>query len=149
MRFVVARETNDHSSVPAKLSEIEKITPTASMRRRTFKFSRHADEWLINGLVFDPSVSQANVKQGTTELWTINSSFHHPFHIHNATMQVVSRDGHAPGTHDKGWKDTVFVNQGENVDLAIRFNGFLGRYVFHCHNLEHEDMGMMANFHVS
>ena len=54
-----------------------------------------------------------------------------------------------PGPYDQGWKDTVFVNKGEKVQLAIKFGNYQGRYVFHCHNLEHEDMGMMANFRIA
>jgi FtsP/CotA-like multicopper oxidase with cupredoxin domain len=119
------------------------------MTRRTMKFHRGASDWTINGRVFDPTYSQADVAAGSTELWTIISDFHHPFHIHNATMQVISRDGQPSGPYDQGWKDTVFVNQGERVQLAIRFSDFKGRYVFHCHNLEHEDMGMMANFRIT
>jgi spore coat protein A, manganese oxidase len=149
MRFAVTRATSDNSSIPATLSPAGTITPDPAMTQRTIKFHRGADDWTINGQVFDPGSSQADVPAGSTELWTITSDFHHPFHIHNATAQVVARDGQAPGPSDHGWKDTVFVNQGESVQLAIRFANYQGRYVFHCHNLEHEDMGMMANFRIT
>ena len=149
MRFVVSRAMKDKSSIPSKLSTIDKITPTSDMTQRFFKFHRGPDDWTINDRVFEPSFSQAEVKPGSTELWTVLSDFHHPFHIHNATVQVISRDHQAPGPYDQGWKDTVFVNEGEQVELAIRFADFDGRYVFHCHNLEHEDMGMMANFQIT
>jgi spore coat protein A len=149
MRFTVARTTSDNSSIPAELSKTGTNRPTATATRRTMKFHRGGDgEWQINGRVFDPTYSHADVPAGSTEVWTIISDFHHPFHIHNATMQVISRDGNDPGSYDHGWKDTVFVNKGERVELAIRFSAFKGRYVFHCHNLEHEDMGMMANFRI-
>src|SRR3712207_7713624 len=46
----------------------------------------------------------------------------------------------SPGPYDAGWKDTVYVTSGETVRVAARFSGYRGRYVFHCHNLEHEDM---------
>lgn len=113
------------------------------------KFHRGGNDWAINGRVFDPTYSEADVKAGSTEIWTVQSDFHHPFHIHDAKIQVISRNGAAPGPYDQGWKDTVFVNKNENVQLAIRFSSYPGRYVFHCHNLEHEDMGMMANFQIS
>ncbi|HEX4225544.1 MAG TPA: multicopper oxidase domain-containing protein, partial [Pseudonocardiaceae bacterium] len=128
---------------------INAITPTSDMPRRTMKFHRGADDWTINGQVFDPTYSEADVRAGSTELWTVTSDFHHPFHIHNSTIQVITRDGRSPGPDDQGAKDTVFLNKGEQVQLAIRFSGYQGRYVFHCHNLEHEDMGMMANFRIS
>ncbi|GAB3898449.1 hypothetical protein GCM10029964_082840 [Kibdelosporangium lantanae] len=149
MRFVVARTATDTSSVPAKLSQLDTITADPSAPRRTMRFHRAGTEWQINGRVFDPAHSEADVRAGTTELWTITSDFHHPFHVHNATMQVVSRDGRPPGPYDQGWKDTVFLDKGEKVQIAIRFSTYRGRYVFHCHNLEHEDMGMMANFTIS
>jgi spore coat protein A len=47
-----------------------------------------------------------------------------------------------------GWKDTVGLDNGGSVELLIRFDGYRGKYVFHCHNLEHEDMRMMAAFEV-
>ena len=149
MRFVVTRATSDTTSIPATLSTINAITPTAAMPQRTMKFHRGGDDWEINGQVFDPTMSQADVRGGSTEVWTITSDFHHPFHIHNATIQVLARDGQSPGPEDQGWKDTVFVNKGEKVQLAIQFSTYQGRYVFHCHNLEHEDMGMMANFRIT
>jgi spore coat protein A len=46
-----------------------------------------------------------------------------------------------------GWKDTVDLAPGEEARVVARFDGYRGKYVFHCHNLEHEDM-MMANFEV-
>jgi spore coat protein A len=149
MRFAVARAASDDSSIPATLSPAGTITPTPAMTQRIMKFHRGGGDWTINGQLFDPAVSLADVHAGSTELWTITSDFHHPFHIHNATLQVIARDGRVPGPYDQGWKDTVFVNKGERVQLAIRFASYRGRYVFHCHTLEHEDMGMMANFQVT
>ena len=88
------------------------------------------------------------MKNGTTELWTIHADFEHPVHVHLANLQIVSRNGGPPGPFDTGWKDTVFLRDNDTVELAAQFNGFAGRYMFHCHNLEHEDMAMMANFHI-
>jgi spore coat protein A len=149
MRFQVARTATDTSSVPTTLSKIDAIDPNSSAQARTMKFHRAGTDWEINGRIFDPSYSEADVRAGSTEVWTVTSDFHHPFHVHNCVMQVVSRDGQAPGPYDQGFKDTVFLNKGEKVQIAIRFSDYNGRYVFHCHNLEHEDMGMMANFTIS
>ena len=149
MRFTVTRSTHDDSSIPAKLADADTITPSAATPRRTMKFHRGANDWQINGRVFDPTHSEADVQADSTEMWTVSSDFHHPFHIHNADIQVISRGAAPPGPYDQGWKDTVLLNKNETVELAIRFSSYPGRYVFHCHNLEHEDMGMMANFHIS
>ena len=58
--------------------------------------------------------------------------------------------GHSgrPGPYDEGWKDTIDLGPGQTADILVRFTGYRGRYVFHCHNLEHEDMSMMGNFEV-
>ncbi len=76
----------------------------------------------------------------------MQSDFHHPIHLHLVQFQVVSRDDKPPGRYDAGWKDTVDLRPNEQVDVVARFTGYAGRYPFHCHNLEHEDMAMMANF---
>ncbi|HEX6847477.1 MAG TPA: multicopper oxidase domain-containing protein, partial [Chitinophagaceae bacterium] len=49
---------------------------------------------------------------------------------------------------ENGWKDTVLLEDGETVEVLIRFEKYRGVYLLHCHKLEHEDMGMMANFEV-
>lgn len=80
----------------------------------------------------------------------------HPMHIHGVQFQVVERQiadaqraGWATlkdGYVDEGWKDTVLVLPGERVKVLARFSAYPGRYLVHCHNLEHEDMGMMRNY---
>jgi FtsP/CotA-like multicopper oxidase with cupredoxin domain len=49
---------------------------------------------------------------------------------------------------ERGWKDTVLLEDNETVEVLIRFDAFRGNYLIHCHKLEHEDMGMMSNFQV-
>jgi blue copper oxidase len=80
----------------------------------------------------------------------------HPMHIHGEQFQIVKREMNSrfneiystvsAGLIDNGWKDTVLVMPGEKVTLLKPFNDFKGRYMYHCHNLEHEDMGMMRDF---
>ncbi|MEU7862397.1 multicopper oxidase domain-containing protein [Nonomuraea sp. NPDC049141] len=69
-------------------------------------------------------------------------------HLHLAAFQVLSRNGRPPAPTDAGWKDTVDVHPYEVVDVLVRFEGYRGRYLMHCHNLEHEDMAMMTDFEV-
>jgi FtsP/CotA-like multicopper oxidase with cupredoxin domain len=68
--------------------------------------------------------------------------------VHLVNFQVLERNGHPPPPHERGWKDTVAVGKGERVKVIARFDGYKGRYVLHCHNLEHEDHSMMARFDV-
>jgi FtsP/CotA-like multicopper oxidase with cupredoxin domain len=71
----------------------------------------------------------------------------HPIHLHGMQFQVLQRRGVAHGGYvDQGWKDTVLLMPGEAVRLLVRFGDYPGLYLYHCHNLEHEDMGMMRNY---
>ena len=74
----------------------------------------------------------------------------HPMHLHGLQFQVLSRIGGRGSIQawEKGWKDTVLAFPGEKVKIIIRFPANNGKFVFHCHNLEHEDAGMMLNFEI-
>jgi FtsP/CotA-like multicopper oxidase with cupredoxin domain len=71
----------------------------------------------------------------------------HPMHVHGLSFQVLGRFG-GPGYRflDQGWKDSVLVMPGERVAVIMRFTDHKGLYLYHCHNLEHEDLGMMRNY---
>lgn len=150
MRFVVARRASDDSRIPARLSTIEQLSPARAVRTRTWRFARekgtdrHA--WLINDAHFDPSRPHGATRLGGVEIWRFTSDLHHPVHLHLDPFQVVSRRGKEPGPYDGGWKDTVDIGPADYVDVAVRFTDYPGRYLLHCHNLEHEDMAMMAAF---
>ncbi|MEV7237606.1 multicopper oxidase domain-containing protein [Streptomyces sp. NPDC051020] len=149
MRFRIARRATDDSAVPARLSGIERLDPARATATRTFAFRDQGDEgWTINGRPYDPMRADATPRLGALEVWQFTSDFHHPVHLHLSHFQVLSRNGEAPGPYDAGWKDTVDLSAGEAVAIITRFTGYRGRFVFHCHNLEHEDMAMMANFEV-
>jgi FtsP/CotA-like multicopper oxidase with cupredoxin domain len=129
------------------LPAIAKLSNPVSTR--TFSFDGMSR---INGKLFDHDRIDFRVPFATTERWrfTTNGNAPHPVHIHGASFQVQSRTG-GRGTvfpWERGWKDTVLLEDKENVDVLIRFDGFRGRYVIHCHKLEHEDMGMMSAFEV-
>jgi FtsP/CotA-like multicopper oxidase with cupredoxin domain len=157
MKFVVTRRAADDSRIPDRLADIEPIDRAAARTHREFRFARGSlgpagarrQGWLINGQPFDPVRMDARPKLGDLEVWTLRSDLHHPVHVHLDPFQVLSRDGRPPAATDSGWKDTVDLRPFEGVDVGIRFSGYAGRYVLHCHNLEHEDMAMMAAFEVS
>ncbi|WP_245563568.1 multicopper oxidase family protein [Longispora albida] len=148
MKFVVTRAGQDDSRIPAVLSQVPKLTREQAVATRQFDFRLLGGKWTINGKPYDTSASLASPKLGTVELWRFTSDFHHPVHMHLAHFQVLSRGGRGPGPLDGGWKDTVDVRPYEVVEVLAKFDGFQGRYMLHCHNLEHEDMAMMANFDV-
>jgi FtsP/CotA-like multicopper oxidase with cupredoxin domain len=126
----------------------------------------------LNGrsFVMDEVTSDEKVRLGDLEIWEFynaegggmgmmgGSGHPHPMHIHNVQFQVLERqidqqnrqdyETVSAGFVDDGWKDTVLVWPGERVRVLVRFENYAGTYIYHCHNLEHEDGGMMRNYRV-
>jgi spore coat protein A len=152
MQFHVTKAERDGTSIPARLSPLsmaEIPDRSTASRTRVFRFSykRGMTSWTINGKPFDPARMDAQPALNSTEIWQMETDFNHPLHLHLVHFRVLGHSGR-PGPWDAGWKDTVDLGPGATANLLVRFNGYRGRYVFHCHNLEHEDMGMMGNFEV-
>ena len=150
MRFKIARKATDDSTIPARLSSYAATPEPAGVVRRKWRFSRgdaggHKG-WTINGKPFDPALMQARPRLNEYEIWTFVTDVHHPVHVHLAPFQVLRRGGAKPGPYDAGWKDTVDIRPAEVVEVLIKFSSYKGKYLIHCHNLEHEDMAMMAAF---
>ncbi|MFF4714939.1 multicopper oxidase family protein [Streptomyces eurythermus] len=151
MRFHVTSRGRgrDDSRIPTRLSRPGTLRAEQAVTTRHFDFRLGRDDmWTVNGHPFDPARTWATPRLGTVERWRLTSDFHHPVHLHLAHFQVLSRAGGAPDPGDRGWKDTVDLRPYEVVEILARFDGHRGRYMLHCHNLEHEDMAMMANFRV-
>ena len=144
MRFRVTSERDDATSVPDRLSSIEALDPARAEVRRNLVFRRGEGGWGIDDRPFDPIRPILTARLGALEVWNIVTDAHHSVHIHLTHFQVVNRRGNRPGPYDAGWKDTVDLLPAEAVTLALRFDDFAGRFLMHCHNLEHEDMAMMA-----
>jgi FtsP/CotA-like multicopper oxidase with cupredoxin domain len=98
----------------------------------------------INGQAFEPDRIDTRVALGSTEDWLIvnDDVMDHPFHLHVNPFQVISRAGRPES--QRRWKDTVLVKAGEEVRIRVTFRDFPGRTVYHCHNLDHEDLGLMG-----
>jgi FtsP/CotA-like multicopper oxidase with cupredoxin domain len=149
MRFRVVRAAREEFRVPARLAEIEPLRPPPGATVREWHFGRgrgNSPHWVINDLPFDPDRMDASVPLGQVEIWRFRSDVHHPVHVHLDPFQVLTRSGGAPAPTDLGWKDTVDLRAWETVEVAVRFTDHAGAYLLHCHNLEHEDMMMMAAF---
>jgi FtsP/CotA-like multicopper oxidase with cupredoxin domain len=136
---------------------------------RSFEVSMMMMRWMLNGRPFGMTEIAPNehIKRGVTEEWEFSNlnlggmmgmamAMAHPIHLHGGQFQVVSR-AVAPawqataatvneGLLDEGWKDTFLLMPGERARIRVRFATHEGLYLYHCHNLEHEDMGMMRNF---
>lgn len=175
MRFRIAREVDDPQPVPKRLSRFKTLqfadAVNASNPKR-FRYQMSQGRWTINDRTFEmlAVTGKETVALGTMEAWdVINQSgqsgngmagmiMPHPVHLHGAQFQVVERsvpdrfraiwDTVSEGYVDEGWKDTVLLMPGERLRFLKRFDDYPGLFLHHCHNLEHEDAGMMRNFRV-
>lgn len=146
MRFTVSFDTGPRYQVPDRLSDLSPIDVSQAVVTRSFRFKIGGPGWVVDSAPFSPDVALAQPKLGQLEIWELFADAYHPVHAHLDPFQVIARGVRGPGTYDAGWKDTIDLKPAEQARIAIRFNDYAGRFVFHCHNLEHEDMAMMANF---
>jgi FtsP/CotA-like multicopper oxidase with cupredoxin domain len=144
----------DTTDIPASLTTIMPIQLSDNPKTRVFNLQSMGISGTINGKTFDMDRIDEEVNLNESEIWVIRNSggmmqtSGHPFHVHGTQFQVISRNGKAPPLQEHGFKDTVFVNLGEEVTIRIRFT-HTGIFMYHCHILEHEDSGMMGQFRVS
>ena len=169
MKFRITQNEKDSFTMPAALSAINSVSKSDAIKTRTFDISNGGMGGMggmmggggmtmtgmhrINNKVYDKSRIDETVQSGTTEVWVFDNSRGnepHPMHIHALQFQVLDRTGGRNGLipTEKGWKDTVLLLPGEKVRVIITFGQNKGKYVLHCHNLEHEDDGMMLQFEI-
>ncbi|KAF7540160.1 hypothetical protein G7054_g1613 [Neopestalotiopsis clavispora] len=157
MRFVVgSNPVADPSTVPATLRDVP-FPPSTTGVDHHFRFHRSNGEWLINGVGFEDVENRvlAKVPRGTVEIWELENSsggWSHPIHVHLVDFRVIKRTGNARGVEPyeaEGLKDVVWLGRGETVTVEAHYHPWNGVYMFHCHNLIHEDHDMMAAFNVT
>jgi len=165
MRFDIATAAVDnitlYTALPATADiNTQRLNAASASRTRNFVMSMAMGgngggaSFLINGAPFNMNVDNEviTLAQGNTEIWSIQnrSPMAHPFHAHAIQWQVLDRNGVPASGVDLGWKDTVLVQPGETVRFIGRFDPLvnIGRYMYHCHILEHEDAGMMGFFRI-
>lgn len=147
LQFRVVRDLTDGSSVPASLRPVEQLgEPTTT---RVFEFARTNGAWTINGLPFDPNRVDAFPTLGTTEKWVLRNpgGWSHIVHIHDVDQQLLTRNGGSAAPWELT-KEAWHIGGGQTVEVKLRFTDHTGRYMIHCHVLEHEDMAMMSQFEV-
>jgi FtsP/CotA-like multicopper oxidase with cupredoxin domain/peroxiredoxin len=120
------------------------------VRKTTVVFSddekHQPPRYFINGRQYDPDVVPRRVLLGTAEEWSLSSKEdNHPFHLHVNPFEVIRRDPQTGQIVERVWRDTILVAPNKPVTIRVRYRDFPGRTVFHCHNLAHEDQGMMQN----
>lgn len=161
---------------PSLLSRPNFLLPEDSLRTRRIEVAMQGMVGLINGRTFvmDEVAPDERVRLGDMEIWEFANlgggmgmmgmgmggmmSQPHPIHIHGVQFQVIERNLDARqssgyellsgGFINAGWKDTVLVLPGETVRVLVKFEDYAGMFLYHCHNLEHEDGGMMRNYRV-
>jgi spore coat protein A len=178
MQFRVTGSTGDDSSLPANLAQVPRLREESAVNFRSFNLDMVEEtpkctgpgfRWLINGMGWDDITEHPEL--GTTEVWSFFnlSPDVHPIHLHLVQFQILDRqrllpdpkrDGFflpetAPGSrpttpdpNEAGWKDTFRSMPGERSRIIAKFDGFTGKYPYHCHILEHEDHEMMRQFEV-
>ncbi|GLI55315.1 multicopper oxidase mco [Propionigenium maris DSM 9537] len=167
LTFMPGREPGEVEKLPKELVKGAESIDTSKLKRRYFVMQGTGRSVNINGKQMDMRRIDEYVKLGETEVWVVTNSSHHmgmgmmmggqmgmmgniphPFHIHNTQFRILSRNGLPPSRWERGDKDTVLVSPGESIELLVEFR-HVGLYMYHCHILEHEDMGMMGQFNVS
>ncbi len=155
LKFNISGNTSSGGIIPQNLPPIEYYDYNQKQRTRTFTLTQGMMNQngihRINGLSYELNRIDEIIPFGQLEEWRIvnNTMNFHPMHIHGVLFQVYARNGNTNlEPKDKGWKDTVLLNPNETIQLLVKFNDYSGIYLFHCHNLEHEDDGMMLNIKI-
>ena len=174
MRFQVATKTTskDTSVVPATLAPFKKIDPTLAVQTRDLRLVELDDLFgypivdLLNYSYWSLAVTEQPVID-TVEIWNLinTTGDGHPIHIHLISFQIIGRRPYdatqfeqgklvytgpmePPAPFEAGWKDVVRAEPGYVNSVIAKFEGYTGRYVWHCHILEHEDNEMMRPYEV-
>lgn len=175
MQFrVAADKITDSSSLPATLCPVSRIQESAAVRTRELTLADYQNRlgrssvMLLNSAHWDMPVTEKPILN-STEIWSfINlTDDSHPIHLHMVRFQLLDRrpfdlsvyqltgkivftgPALALNPNELGWKDTVRVDPMTVTRIIVKFEGYAGRYVWHCHMLEHEDNEMMRPYVVT
>jgi FtsP/CotA-like multicopper oxidase with cupredoxin domain len=170
LKIKVVKQAKSNDALPSSLTPITplRLQDAANKNKpRNISLSMRHMSALLNGRSYKMNDIQADEVLPVNSLQQIvfDNGYHgghsmmampHPMHLHGEQFQVIKREvnSRSKATHttvskglvDKGWKDTVLVMPGEKVTILKPFNDFKGIFMYHCHNLEHEDMGMMRDY---
>jgi spore coat protein A len=174
MQFRVSQETvPDPSTLPQTLRPVPKLAAQSAVRTRQLTLQEfdntrgEAVTHLLDGKHWHDPVSEKPVL-GTTEIWEFLNLTEdaHPIHLHLVRFQILDRrpleaeayiynhkivfngDAVPPDANETGWKDTVRAVAGASTRIIVPFEPYAGRYVWHCHILEHEDNEMMRPYEI-
>ena len=128
------------ASVPASLHKVIPLDTTKVTAVRTIVFG----QGIINGHTMDMTRVDVSTRVGATEIWQIVNivGMDHPFHLHGFQFQVLDRDGVKEPY--LAWKDMLNIPRHSTARIIVRYDDYPGKWMFHCHILDHEDHGMMG-----
>jgi spore coat protein A len=174
MQFRVSTaKVTDASSLPATLRPVPRIPESQAVQTRLLTLDEYVNKagnstlLLLNASHWNMPVTEKPVL-GSTEIWTLINPTNdtHPIHLHLVRFQILDRQPYEPwlfqtkrqlhfigppqppAPNEAGWKDTVRAYSRMVTRIIVPFTGFVGRYVWHCHILEHEDNEMMRPYEV-
>jgi spore coat protein A len=153
MRFdVVGGGGAEEARIPrGRMRTLERLPePNASRRWDLTLATGGGVQWQIAGRGFDPTRIDVRPRLGSTELWQWHNPSNrvHPMHLHGMLFRIIERSSGVVHAGERGWKDTIGVLPGETVMVQPWFAPYAGKYVFHCHALEHGDKAMMLQLEV-
>jgi bilirubin oxidase len=127
-------------AIPEHLRHVEPLDTSLATATRVVALG----QGMINGKLMDMNRIDVSTTVGATEIWQLENlvGMDHPFHLHGFRFQVLERNG-VPEPF-RAWRDAVNVPKHETVRLIVRYDDFPGKWMFHCHILDHEDHGMMG-----
>jgi len=174
MQFrVSATKVTDESSLPSTLHPVPRIPESRAAQTRLLTLDEYVTKagnsamLLLNASHWKMPITEKPVL-GSTEIWTLINPTNdtHPIHLHLVRFQILDRQPYEPwlfqtrrqlhflgppeppDPNEAGWKDTVRAHSRMVTRIIVRFEGYTGRYVWHCHVLEHEDNEMMRPYEV-
>jgi spore coat protein A len=175
LQFRVSNQQKpDTSSLPNSLVKLNRIEETKAIKTRRLTLDEHLNlgdqstGMLLNNTWWDMPVTE-NPKLNTMEIWEVLNLTEdsHPMHLHQVRFQLLDRrpfdtaqyldnrtlrfqgDAIPPAPIEAGWKDTIRADPGMVTRIIVPFESYTGRYVWHCHILEHEDNEMMRPYEIS
>lgn len=155
LRFDVVRAATGVRTAPTTLIPIPRLNEADAVRSRVFEITRQSGTMMnmhqINGKTFDMNRIDEEVTAGQTEIWEFRNigQEYHPMHVHNMGFQILDRTAGLLNPEDMGWKDTILMYPNDIARVILKAPDYTGLYLLHCHNLEHEDDGMMLQYNIS
>ncbi len=171
LKVNVVNKADSNDSLPTSLTPITLLRTSDAVNSnhpRAIKLSMRHMSALLNGRSYKMNDIRSNeiIPINTLQLMEFDNGYDgrrgmgmnmpHPMHLHGEQFQIVKREVNshhqdtytsvANGLVDSGWHDTTLVMPGEKVTFLKPFNDFKGMFMYHCHNLEHEDLGMMRDY---